>query len=161
MLCATAETLVCAGCTVYVGQIGGALLHLENLPAGSNIARPQQLLAAGTAYSWRVDTHTLEGLKTGEIWSFTTGHSMACEITPHPPPRPAPPGPVACAAAEKQVCPGLAGKGASMAEPCFKCVVANNQALHAAGCWDQNRHAFIEEFCGPNSAEVKDTGWTV
>ena len=94
MLCATAETLVCAGCTVYVGQIGGALLHLEDLPAGSNIARPQQLLAAGTAYSWRVDTHTIEGLKTGEIWSFTTGDSMACEITPHPPPRPAPPGPV-------------------------------------------------------------------
>jgi len=67
---------------------------------------------------------------------------------PGPPsPPPAPPGPESCAACEKRVCPDEAGKG----KACKDCVIANSDALEAAGCYvggNGGRTAFCKTFCG-------------
>ena len=67
---------------------------------------------------------------------------------PGPPPSPGPPPPPeTCAACEKRLCPGEAGKG----KACKSCVVANSAAFEAAGCYvggNGGRSAFCQSFCG-------------
>ena len=66
------------------------------------------------------------------------------ELSPTPSP-PAPPVPPSCAAAEKTLCPSLAGAGSS----CSACVEKNQRAFLAAECFGKKkqRHAFIKAFC--------------
>lgn len=141
--------------SVYFGKAGLPLLHLEDLSGPTaNIARLHTNLEPNTHYAWRVDTHTIDGVKTGDQWTLMTGAGdQSCKISPHPPPQPTPdkpppPGPGQCPKACNQLCPGLAGKGAK----CDDCVFKHSATLHNAGCWTQSgkggRHAFIAEFCG-------------
>jgi hypothetical protein len=140
---------------VHLGKAGGPLQHLEDLSGPSaNIARPKAQLVADTAYEWRVDTTTVEGVGRGAVWAFLTGRNVSCQITPRPPPRPPPPGPVACRLAEDKYCPGLGGRGAKVGQPCEVCVINNANAFSEAGCIEGaksgGRHSFIEKFCGPD-----------
>jgi hypothetical protein len=126
--------------------------HLVDLVGAANIARPSVVLPSALdpnmGYAWRVDTHTPTGVVQGQAWTLRTGMNMSCEITPDPP---APP-PMGCAAAEDKQCPGEAGKGAKVGDPCYNCVVSHSSELGAAGCWGPHgRHNFIEAFCGSSS----------
>lgn len=144
------------GHSVYLGLQGGPLQKVADVDgATANIARPSSAaLGPDSTFDWRVDTRTTAGaVVTGPVWTFTTGKNLSCRITPHPPPKPDPA--ETCPEAEKRLCPGLAGKGAKVGEPCYECVVANSKALQIANCYAQrgkdsgNRHAFITKFCGP------------
>ena len=141
--------------SVYFGKAGSPPLHLEHLSGPvANIARFRANLEPSTHYVWRVDTHTVSGVKTGNEWSLMTGAGeLSCKIAPHPPPQPAPdkppaPGPGQCPKECNQLCPGLAGKG----EKCEACVLKHSSELHGAGCWTASgkggRHAFVLAFCG-------------
>ena len=48
---------VAVGHSIFLGLVGGELLHLQDLDGEANIARPPQaMLRPNTAYQWRVDT---------------------------------------------------------------------------------------------------------
>jgi hypothetical protein len=121
--------------SVYFGKAGLPMLHLEDLSGPTaNIARLHMNLEPNTHYAWRVDTHTIDGVKTGEQWTLMTGAgNQSCKISPHPPPQPTPdkpppPGPGQCPKACNQLCPGLvrfqtnglsAGWLSLRKQPCF------------------------------------------
>ena len=99
--------------SVYFGKAGSPPSHLEDLPGPTaNIARFRANLEPSMRYVWRVDTHTVSGVETGDEWTLMTGAGdLSCKITPHPPPQPAPdkpppPGPGQCPKACKLLCPG-------------------------------------------------------
>ena len=130
--------------------------HLVDLVGDANIARPSVALSApldaNAEYAWRVDTKTPAGVVPGPVWTLRTGTNLSCQITPDPPPLP----PIGCAAVEQALCPGEAGKGARVGDPCYNCVVEHSSAFGRAGCWTNGgaggRHTFIEDFCGNSSA---------
>ena len=151
------------GHAVYFGRAGDTLVKIVDLAGGeANVARPAAaaMLQAHTHYEWRVDVRGGDGAAVrGTVWKFATGANVSCHITPRPPaPAPPAPGPAACAAAEAALCPGLAGGGAKVGEPCYQCVTAHSKQLEDAGCWSAatagsgGRSAAIKKFCCPPSA---------
>jgi hypothetical protein len=149
------------GHVVYFGKAGGGgapLARLASLPGpDANIAQLKSPLSPFTAFAWRVDTVTAEGVQTGTEWRFSTGENASCSVAPHPPPAPSPSPPapspspphMSCSAAEAKYCPGLAHTGAGKGSECFECVVNNNGPFETAGCFKKGtRHEFIETFCG-------------